>query len=210
MTEEHAGKRPRSWEYYDRRAAEGTRTIGHALAYWTGLGVETTAADIEVEARQVQHLLRAMEPATFVEVGAGPGTFTSELAGWGVALDQSESALRVLRSGPAKTPVVRADALRLPLRDGAVGRAFATHIYGLLGEQERISFLNETRRVADRLVVVDAGRPAGVAPEQWQQRALSGGERFSIYRRHFEAEQLARELGGRALFSGRFYVVVTV
>jgi SAM-dependent methyltransferase len=206
---EQVGDQPSSWEYYDRRAAEGTRTIGHALAYWTGLGVQATAADIEAEALEVQRLLRSMKPACFVEIGAGPGTFTADLPGWGIALDQSEAALRVLRSGPAETPVVRADALRLPLRDRAVVRAFAAHIYGLLIEQERLSFLSEARRVADRLVVVDAGRPVGVAAEQWQQRTLSGGERFSIYRRHFDAEQLARELDGRPLFSGRFYVLVT-
>jgi SAM-dependent methyltransferase len=205
---ERAGDRPRNWEYYDRRAAEGTRTIGHALAYWNGLGVQATAADIEAEALRVQRLLRSMEPACFVEVGAGPGTFTGDLAGWGIALDQSASALGVLRSRLAETPVVRADALRLPLRDRAVVRAFATHIYGLLVEQERLSFLSEARRVADRLVVLDAGRPAGVAAEQWQQRTLSDGERFTVYRRHFNAEQLAGELHGQVLFSGRFYVVV--
>ncbi len=72
----HPVERPRSWEYYDRRAFEGTRTIDHALAYWTRLGVEATAADIEVEAVEVRRLLGSMLPIPFVEVGAGPGTFT--------------------------------------------------------------------------------------------------------------------------------------
>jgi SAM-dependent methyltransferase len=150
--------RPRSWEYYDRRAAEGKRTIGHALQYWTGLGVAISPADVEQEAIQVRALIRSLPPTPFVDVGAGPGTFTPDLPGWGIALDQSEAALRVLRSGHADCAVARGDALRLPLRDRAVDRVFAAHIYGLLTEKERLTFLSEARRVAEELVVVDAGR----------------------------------------------------
>jgi len=209
VTGERGAERPCSWEYYDRRAGEGTRTIGHALAYWKGLGVEATAADIAAEATEVRRLIRSMQPSTFVEVGAGPGTFTADLPGSGVALDQSDAALRVLRSGHAHTPVVRGDALRLPVRDRAVARVFAAHIYGLLTEEERGPFLSEARRIAEELVVVDAGRPPGVPPEHWQRRTLGGGESFRVFRRHFDAAALAAEIGGRPLFSGRFYVMVT-
>jgi SAM-dependent methyltransferase len=208
MNGEHSDERPRSWEYYDRRAVEGTRTIDHALAYWTGLGVEATAADIEAEAVQVRRLLGSMPPSPFVEVGAGPGTFTAYLSGWGIALDQSEAALRVLRSGPAEVPIVRGDTLRLPVRDRAVVRVFAAHIYGLLTEEQRRPFLSEARRIAEELVVVDAGRPLGVPTEHWQRRTL-GSETFKVYRRHFDCEALAAEIDGRPLFSGRFYVVVS-
>ena len=204
----HPVERPRSWEYYDRRAFEGTRTIDHALAYWTRLGVEATAADIEVEAVEVRRLLGSMLPIPFVEVGAGPGTFTAYLPGWGIALDQSEAALRVLRSGHPDTPVVRGDTLRLPVRDRAVVRVFAAHIYGLLTEDQRGQFLSEARRVADEIVVVDAGRPLGVPSEHWQRRSV-GGETFMVFRRHFDSEALAAEVNGRPLFSGRFYVVVS-
>lgn len=207
MNGEHAKDRPRSWEYYDRRALEGTRTIGHALAYWTGLGVDAKAADIEAEALEVRRLLGSMPPSPFLEVGAGPGTFTAYLRGWGIALDQSEAALRVLRSGPAGSPVVRGDALRLPVRDRAVARVFAAHIYGLLTEGQRGPFLSEGRRVAEELIVVDAGRPLGVPAEHWQRRTL-GGETFGVFRRHFKSEELASEIEGRPLFSGCFYVVV--
>jgi Methyltransferase domain len=209
VTGEHGAERPGSWEYYDHRAVEGTRTIGHALAYWKGLGVEATVSEIEAEAAEVRRLIRSMPPSPFVEVGAGPGTFTADLPGWGIALDQSEAALRVVRSGPDDTPVVRGDARRLPVRDRAVARVFAAHIYGLLTEEERRPFLSEARRIAEELVVVDAGRPPGVPAERWQHRTLGGGETFSVFRRHFDAEELAAEIDGRPMFSGRFYVMVT-
>jgi SAM-dependent methyltransferase len=209
VTGEHGARRPGSWEYYDRRAVDGTRTIGHALAYWKGLGVEATAADIEAEAAQVRRLLRSMPPSLFVEVGAGPGTFTADLPGWGIALDQSENALRVLRSGHADTPVVRGDALRLPVRDRAVARVFATHIYGLLTQEQRVPFLSEARRVAQEVVLLDAGRPRGVPAEHWQHRTLGGRESFKVFRRHFDTEGLAAEIDGRPVFSGRFYVIVS-
>ena len=140
---------------------------------------------------------------------SGPGlAHYAYLPGWGIALDQSEVALRVLRSGHPDTPVVRGDTLRLPVRDRAVVRVFAAHIYGLLTEDQRGQFLSEARRVADEIVVVDAGRPLGVPSEHWQRRSL-GGETFMVFRRHFDSEALAAEVDGRPLFSGRFYVVVS-
>jgi hypothetical protein len=208
VTGEHGVARTGSWEYYDRRAVQGTRTIGHALAYWKGLGVQATAADIEAEATEVRRLIRSMQPSTYVEVGAGPGTFTADLPGTGVALDQSDAALRILRSGSAHSSVVCGDALRLPIRGRAIARVFAAHIYGLLTEEERRRFLREAHRIAEELVVVDAGRPPGVPNEHWQHRTL-GGEIFTVFRRHFDAAALAAEIGGRPLFSGRFYVMVT-
>jgi len=200
--------RRRSWEYYDRRAQEGQRTVRHAAEYWTGLGVETTEAEIEAEGLELRRLLRSMTPAVFAEVGAGPGTFTSDLPGQGLALDQSDAALRVLLTGAPTIPAVRADASRLPFSDRALERVFATHIYGLLRKQEREMFIAEAHRVADELVVLDAGRPTGVPAEQIQRRTLSGSGPFEIFRRHFDADELAQELGGQPVFAGRFYVLV--
>jgi hypothetical protein len=57
VTGEHGAERPGTWEYYDRRAVEGARTIGHALAYWKGLGVEATLSEIEAEAAEVRQPL---------------------------------------------------------------------------------------------------------------------------------------------------------
>ena len=195
------------WEYYDRRAAEGVRGLANAHAYWTGLGLAVDTGEIAAEAAEVERQLRSLDPTTFIEVGCGPGTFTSMLAGTGVALDQSHSALRGLRSQWPQIPVVRADGGCLPMRDHAVARFFAAHLYGLLQPEERGAFLLEARRVAREIVILDAGRPFGVKAEEWQDRTLRDGGRYRIYRRHFDPGLLAEEIGGEVLFAGRFYVL---
>lgn len=199
---------PASWEYYELRVAQGVPGISNAVAYWTGLGVETSAEEIAAEAAQVETALRSLPPATFVEVGAGPGTFTNMLPGWGIALDQSAAALRTLREGNRSVPVVRADARHLPLADRAVERVFATHLYGLLDTATATVVISEARRVAHEIVVLDAGRPEGVPREQWQDRTLPDGSEWRIFRRHFTPDVLAEELRGSVLFGGRFYVLI--
>ena len=76
------------WKYYDRWAAEGVRGLANAHAYWTGLGLPVDTGEIAAEAAEVERRLRSLDPTTFIEVGCGPGTFTSMLAGTGVALDR--------------------------------------------------------------------------------------------------------------------------
>ena len=154
-------------------------------------------------------MLHSLEQATYLEVGSGPGTYTSVLPGKGIALDQSAAALRLLLSRVSGVPAIRADALDLPLHDRSVACVFATHIYGILDESGRDALLEEARRVASRMVVVDSGRPAGVPAEQWQQRTSGLDEQiYNVLRRHFDAQELADEVGGQVLFAGRFYVVV--
>jgi ubiquinone/menaquinone biosynthesis C-methylase UbiE len=182
--------------------------MSNAVAYWTGLGVQTSADEISAEAAQVEAALRSLPPTTFVEVGAGPGTFTNMLPGWGVALDQSETALRTLLQGNPSVVVLRADARHLPLPEGAVERAFATHIYGLLDVPTAAAVIHEARRVATQVVVLDAGRPQGVPEQHWQERTLPDGSKWRIFRRHFTPDALADELKGSVLFGGRFYVLV--
>jgi hypothetical protein len=105
-------------------------------------------------------------------------------------------------------PAVRADACRLPLRNLAVHRIIATHIYGILPTAQLGTFLDEAHRVSEELIVLDAGRPSGVPAEQIQRRSLGGDTSFEIHRRHFDADALAEELGGHAMFSGKVYVLV--
>lgn len=197
-----------NWEYYERRVAQGVPGISNAVAYWSGLGVETSADEILAEAANVERALRSLPPATFVEVGAGPGTFTNMLPGWGVALDQSKSALRTLREGNPYVAVLRADARHLPLPERAVERVFATHIYGLLDAPTAAAVIDEARRVAHQVVVLDAGCPQGVPKQHWQERTLPDGSEWKIFRRHFTPDALADELKGSVLFGGRFYVLI--
>lgn len=200
-------QRQSMWEYYDRRVAQGARRLAHAHAYWTGLGVAVELHDIAAEAIEVERRLRSLEPVPFVEVGCGPGTFTSMLAGSGIAVDQSHSALRLVRSQRPRVPVLRADAGRLPVRDHGVVRYFAAHLYGLLQADDRLAVLLEARRVAREIVILDAGCPVGVKPEEWRERMLPDGKHYRIYRRHFDPAVLAEEIEGEVLFAGRFYVM---
>ena len=183
--------------------------LANAHAYWTGRGVTVELEDIAAEAAQLGRHLRALSAVRFVEVGAGPGTFTGYLAGRGIAIDQSRSALDVLRTVAPEVPVIQADAAALPVPSHAFDRFFSAHLYGLLLPGERASFLAEAHRVASEVVILDAGRPLGVSAEEWQERTLPGGGRYSVFRRHFHANALAAEVGGAVLFAGQFYVLVS-
>jgi SAM-dependent methyltransferase len=198
------------WNYYDRRVTRRLPGFDNAHTYWTGLGVEVEIADIASESAQVEDRLRELTPGTFVDVGAGPGTFTSLIPGKGIALDQSRRSLEVLREQVPGVPAVQADALHLPLPDHAVMRFFSSHLYGLLLPSERQGLLAEAHRVASEVVIVDAGRPKGVRAEEWQKRTLPDGGTFKVFRRHFDSEVLAGEVGGDVLFAGQFYVLVRV
>jgi hypothetical protein len=103
--------------------------------------------------------------------------------------------------------VVRGDATRLPVAAKSVGRVFAGHLYGHLEETDRIAFLTEARRVAHELVILDSGRPSGAPAEEWQTRTLADGTTYTVYKRHFEVDVLLGEVGGEALFSGRYFVL---
>ena len=66
--------------------------------------------------------------------------------------------------------------------------------------------------MADELILVEPTpewEPGGRA-EGWEERFLSDGSRYEIYRRYFTAEALAGELGGRILFEGRWVVMAAV
>jgi SAM-dependent methyltransferase len=117
------------WEYYDRRAKE----------YEVGLliGVEDAADEIKTEATDLASLLRDMAPARFLDVGAGTGSFTRLVPGHGVAHDQSAAMLGRLQSRLGGIPCICGDALALPIRDRALDRLLAAHLYGHLDEVDR-------------------------------------------------------------------------
>jgi len=101
-----------------------------------------------------------------------------------------------------------ADATGLPVATNAVTRVFAGHLYGHLEPDERSAFLGESRRVGDELVILDSGLPPGANAEEWQRRTLRGGTTHTVYKRHFNVDALATEIGGEPLFGGRYYVLV--
>ena len=70
-------------------------------------------------------------------------------------------------------------------------------------------FLAEARRVAPELVVVDSALRDDVEPVEWQERVLNDGSRWQVYKRYFDPDELAAELGGgEMLFAGRWFVAV--
>lgn len=192
-------------EYYDRRAVEYDD-------WWLETG---TFADQErpgwaEEVSELIAVVAALPPAAVLDVGCGTGFLTAHLAGEVVGLDQSTEMLAI--AGPRVAPgrVICGEALALPFLDEHFDRIFASHFYGHLEAADRAVFLKEAARVADELVIVDSARRDGVAAEEWQQRALSDGSSHRVYTRHFDADELAAEIGGGAavLYAGRWFVAV--
>ena len=91
---------------------------------------------------------------------------------------------------------MQGDALRLPFRAGTFGCLLAAHFYGHLDRPLRARFLTEARRVAERILVVDAAWREGVQPEEVQERVLTDGSRHQVYKRYFTPAQLTAEIGG--------------
>jgi ubiquinone/menaquinone biosynthesis C-methylase UbiE len=190
--------------YYDARAREYDDWIEGVGVY---AGRDRPGWHEEVAA--LCDALAALPPARTLDVAAGSGYFTRFLPGRVTAFDQSETMLEVARDRGAAADYVQGDALELPFGDGAFERLFTGHFYGHLDEEQRASFLTEARRVARELVVLDSAWREDVAREEVQERLLRDGSRWEVYKRYFEPEQLADELGGgHAVFAGRWFVVV--
>jgi len=86
---------------------------------------------------------------------------------------------------------------------------FTAHFYGHLEAGDRERFLAEARRVASRLIVVDAAVRPDHAREEWQTRTLNDGSRFQVYKRYFDPYELLAEVGGGAvLHSSDWFVMV--
>src|SRR6185503_19557430 len=115
------------------------------------------------------------------------------------ALDQSEAMLEVARERLPDAETVQGDALELPFPDGSFDRVFASYFYCHLEEPERVRFLAEARRLAPELVIMASRRNEGAPPDGWEERALADGSRWQVYKRYFEPDVLAAELGGRVL-----------
>lgn len=197
------------WAYYDRRVARRDPGKTNVFRYFTELGALADMNAINAEVNEVECRLDELSPTSFLDVGAGPdGTVTRRLRGRGVALDQSLAALRSLRAALPSMPVVRADAMRLPLADKAVGRVLLSHLYGLLLPAERAALIREASRVSDEMVILDSGRPPGAQAEHWQTRTLPDGGDYPIFRRHLDVETLFEEVGGEALFDGTYFVMI--
>jgi ubiquinone/menaquinone biosynthesis C-methylase UbiE len=186
--------------YYDRLAPELEEK-------------EASRRDADEELPTLIRAISRLPPTRVLDVACGTGFLTRHLRGGVTGLDQSEAMLEIARRRVPWAEFVRGDAFRMPFADGSFGRVFASFFYGLLPLEDRNSFLTEARRVADgRLVLVEPtpewGPSGGTAG--WEERVLSDGSRYRIYRRYFTAEAFAGELDARILFAGRWVVMVAV
>jgi len=190
--------------YYDRRAREYDD-------WWlgTGLFADRERPGWHQETEALVATIAALPPAPTIDVACGTGFLTRHLAGEVVGLDQSENMLAVAQEQVPRARFVRGDALALPFPNDRFERVFASYFYCHLEENERPLFLAEARRVARELVVVASRWDEDDPRERWEERVLNDGSRWEVYKRVFEPEQLADELGGAdVLFAGRWFVAV--
>ena len=190
--------------YYDRRAPEYDE-------WYRGAGrfAERERPGWEQEVEALGLALAALPPARTLDVACGTGFLTRLLPGELVGLDQSEAMLEEARRQAPNATYVQADALSLPFEDGAFERLFTAHFYGHLEPEDRDRFVAEARRLAPELVVVDSALREDVEAEERQERVLNDGSRWEVYKRYFEPDALARELGGvDTVFAGRWFVAV--
>lgn len=191
--------------YYDTRAPEYDE-------WYLGLGrfAERDRPGWDEDLTALTNAISELAPAETLDVACGTGFLTQHLRGEVTGLDQSERMLAIARERVPNGTFIQGDALTLPFDDRAFDRLFTGHFYGHLDPQQRGQFLAEARRVAPELVVVDAALQPDHEPEEWQERILNDGSRFSVYKRFFDAQQLAGELGGgAAIHAGRWFVMVS-
>jgi demethylmenaquinone methyltransferase/2-methoxy-6-polyprenyl-1,4-benzoquinol methylase len=192
--------------YYHRRAPEYDQ-------WYAGEGrfAAREREGWEHEMRQLERVLRDLPAARTLDVACGTGFLTRHLSGLVVGLDASPAMAAIAQRRLPRGVVVVGEALRLPFPDQSFTRVLTGHFYGHLQEAERAAFLTEARRVARELVVVDSALHDGVQSEEWQERVLNDGSRHRVYKRYFDAEELAAELGGgRVLLAGGWFVAVEV
>jgi ubiquinone/menaquinone biosynthesis C-methylase UbiE len=189
--------------YYDRRAQEYDD-------WWLGRGLYAgrVRPGWDDERRALEETIAELPPLVTLDVACGTGFLTRHLRGDVVALDASERMLEVARRQAPAATFVQGDALSLPFEDGTFERVFTSYFYCHLETEERQRFLAEARRVAPELVVVASVRGEGDAFDRWEERRLKDGSTWSVYKRVFEGDDLATELGGEVLFKGDWFIIV--
>jgi ubiquinone/menaquinone biosynthesis C-methylase UbiE len=162
----------------------------------------------EEEREQLERWIAELPPIRTLDVACGTGFMTQHLRGEVVGLDQSDAMIEVARERLPELTFVQGDALELPFPDVSFGRVFASYFYCHLEEDDRLRFVAEARRVAPELVIVGSRLKPGEQAERWDERVLTDGSRWQVFKRVFVPEELARELGGRVLHESRYFVMV--
>jgi ubiquinone/menaquinone biosynthesis C-methylase UbiE len=190
--------------YYERRAAEyDDWYLG------TGLFAARVRPGWHEEVAALRSLVRSLEARSVIDAACGTGFLTQHLQGRAIAVDHSPAMLKIARARLPGGSVIRGDALSLPFGPDAFDCLMVGHFYGHLAEPDRIRFVAEARRVAARMLIIDAALLDNLPPEGQQERVLQDGSRHTVYKRYFTPAQLVSELGrGRVLHAGRWFVAV--
>jgi SAM-dependent methyltransferase len=185
----------RQQRYYHLRAREYDRGA------W-----EPETAEHADEVRRLVDLVAGLAPVRTLDVGCGTGFVSQHLQGELTLLDASEDMLAIALGRVPQATAVRAEAPPLPFPDGAFERVFSSHFYDHLQPAERLRFLEEARRVAPDLVLVQQrGDGHREGPEE---RTLEDGTSHEIYKTLFTADSLLAELGGgELLYEGPLFLV---
>jgi ubiquinone/menaquinone biosynthesis C-methylase UbiE len=188
--------------YYDRRASEYDD-------WWLGRGLyeDRERPGWEEEIDRLAAAIASLPPLRTLDVACGTGFLTRHLRGEVVGLDASGRMLVEARKRVSGASFVQGDALSLPFAGGAFDRIFTSYFYCHLKPEERARFLAEARRVAPELVVVASIRGTGDEAERWEERRLKDGSVWTVYKRVFDGEDLAEELGGELLFKGDWFLL---
>jgi demethylmenaquinone methyltransferase/2-methoxy-6-polyprenyl-1,4-benzoquinol methylase len=190
--------------YYERRAPEYDD-------WWLGAGLHADRhrPGWHESVAELTHALAALPPARTLDVACGTGFLTQHLPSTKVGLDQSESMLAIASERVPDATFVQGEAPKLPFSDGSFERLFTSFFYGHLEEDDRVAFLDEARRVAGELVIVDSALNEDHEPVESQERVLKDGSTWQVYKRFFTAAGLADELdGGVPLYESRWFVAV--
>ncbi|HZQ66653.1 MAG TPA: class I SAM-dependent methyltransferase [Gaiellaceae bacterium] len=160
------------------------------------------------ERAELERWIADLPPRRTLDVACGTGFMTRFLRGDVTGLDQSDAMLEVAREQVPDAEFVHGDALALPFGDRSFERVFSSYFYCHLEEDDRGRFLAEARRVAPELVIVGSRVQPGEEPERWEERVLSDGTRWEVFKRVFVPEELAAEISGRVLHASRYFVMV--
>ena len=190
--------------YYHARAREYDD-------WWLGRGAyaDRDRPGWDEELEELRRVVSELPPARTLDVACGTGFLTRHLRGDVVGLDQSEAMLERAREQAPNAAFVQADALDLPFPDGSFDRVFTSYFYCHLEEPKRLRFLGEARRVAPEVVVVATVRRPDRPPSRYEERVLTDGSRWQVFKRYFEPQELVAELGGgQVLQEGKRYFLV--
>jgi len=178
--------------------------------WWLGVGLYAVRErpGWEDELAELARLIADLPAVRTLDVACGTGFLTRHLRGEVIGIDRSGAMLDVAREQVPSATFVQGDALALPFPDGSFDRIFTSYFYCHLEEPERVRFLEQARSIARALVVVGSIRRAGEQASRWEERVLKDGSRWTVYKRVFEPDELAQELGGRVMHAGDWFVVV--